>query len=47
VLSLYLQTVQHRSALAAGVAMLPLFLPLTVLAPLAGRQQHRPPGPAG
>ena len=27
VLTLYLQTVQHRSALAAGVAMHPLFLP--------------------
>jgi MFS transporter, DHA2 family, methylenomycin A resistance protein len=35
VLTLYLQTVQHRSALAAGVAVLPLLLPLTVLAPLA------------
>lgn len=33
----YLQTVQHHSALAAGVALLPLFLPLTVLAPFAGR----------
>jgi MFS transporter, DHA2 family, methylenomycin A resistance protein len=41
VLTLYLQTVQHRSALAAGVAMLPLFLPLTVLAPLAGRLTAR------
>jgi DHA2 family methylenomycin A resistance protein-like MFS transporter len=36
-LTLYLQTVQHRSALAAGVAVLPLFLPLTVLAPVSGR----------
>lgn len=33
----YLQTVQHHSALAAGVALLPLFLPLTFLAPLVGR----------
>jgi len=33
----YLQTVQHHSALAAGVFLLPLFLPLTVLAPLTGR----------
>jgi MFS transporter, DHA2 family, methylenomycin A resistance protein len=41
VLTLYLQTVQHRSALAAGVAVLPLFLPLTVLAPLAGRLTAR------
>jgi MFS transporter, DHA2 family, methylenomycin A resistance protein len=41
VLTLYLQTVQHRSALAGGVAMLPLFLPLTVLAPLAGRLTAR------
>lgn len=37
VLTLYLQQVQGRSALAAGVAMLPLFAPLGVLAPLAGR----------
>lgn len=40
-LTLFLQTVQHRSALAAGVAVLPLFLPLTVLAPLAGRLTAR------
>jgi DHA2 family methylenomycin A resistance protein-like MFS transporter len=33
----YLQTVQHHSALAAGVSLLPLFLPLTVVAPLTGR----------
>jgi len=37
----YLQTVQHHSALAAGVALLPLFLPLTVLAPLTGRVAGR------
>ena len=36
-----LQTVQHRSALAAGVAMLPLFAPLCVLAPAAGRLTAR------
>jgi DHA2 family methylenomycin A resistance protein-like MFS transporter len=51
VLTLYLQTVQHRSALAAGVAVLPLFLPLTVLTPLAGRLTARvgpkPPMAAG
>lgn len=40
-LTLFLQTLQHRSALAAGVAMLPPFLPLTVLAPLAGRVTAR------
>lgn len=32
---------QHRSALAAGVAVLPLFLPLSVLAPVAGRLTAR------
>jgi MFS family permease len=36
-LTLFLQTVQQRSAPAAGGAVLPLFLPLVVLAPLAGR----------
>lgn len=40
-LTLYLQTVQHRSALDAGVAVLPLFLPLTVLAPVSGRVTAR------
>jgi DHA2 family methylenomycin A resistance protein-like MFS transporter len=40
-LTLYLQTVQHRTALAAGVALLPLFAPLAVLAPLAGRATAR------
>lgn len=35
-LTLFLQTVQDRSALDAGLAVLPLFLPLTVLAPHAG-----------
>ncbi len=33
----YLQTVRHASAPAAGLALLPLFLPLTLLAPYAGR----------
>jgi DHA2 family methylenomycin A resistance protein-like MFS transporter len=37
----YLQTVRHDDALAAGLALLPLFLPLTVLAPLAGRLTAR------
>jgi MFS transporter, DHA2 family, methylenomycin A resistance protein len=37
VLTLYLQAVQGRSALEAGVAVIPLFLPLTVIAPLSGR----------
>ncbi|HET6166113.1 MAG TPA: MFS transporter [Marmoricola sp.] len=35
-LTLYLQGTQDRSALAAGVAMLPLFLPLMLLAPVGG-----------
>jgi DHA2 family methylenomycin A resistance protein-like MFS transporter len=37
----YLQTVRHDSALAAGLALLPLFLPLAVLAPFAGRLTGR------
>jgi DHA2 family methylenomycin A resistance protein-like MFS transporter len=40
-LTLYLQTVQHRSALLAGVALLPLFVPLALLAPSAGRVAAR------
>ncbi|WP_344778379.1 MFS transporter [Nocardioides panacisoli] len=40
-ITLYLQTVQQRSPLGAGVALLPLFLPLTVLAPYAGRLASR------
>jgi DHA2 family methylenomycin A resistance protein-like MFS transporter len=47
----YLQTVRHDSALAAGIALLPLFLPLTLLAPAAGRAVARfgarPPMVAG
>ena len=35
--TLYLRSVRGNSALAAGLAMLPLFAPLTVLAPYAGR----------
>jgi DHA2 family methylenomycin A resistance protein-like MFS transporter len=47
VVTLYLQSVQDRSALAAGLALLPLFLPLTVLAPVAGRlTARRGPAPA-
>ncbi len=41
VVTYYLQTVQHRSAPAAGVALLPLFVPLAVLAPVAGRLTAR------
>jgi DHA2 family methylenomycin A resistance protein-like MFS transporter len=37
----YLQTVQDRSAFAAGLALLPLFLPLMLLIPLAGRLTGR------
>jgi DHA2 family methylenomycin A resistance protein-like MFS transporter len=36
-LTLYLQSIKHHTALIAGVDVLPLFLPLTVLAPIAGR----------
>jgi MFS transporter, DHA2 family, methylenomycin A resistance protein len=41
VLTLYLQDVRHDSALTAGLALLPLFIPLSVLAPLAGRLTSR------
>lgn len=37
VLTLYLQDVLHHSALVAGLALLPLFLPLSVIAPVGGR----------
>jgi len=40
-LTAYLQTIQDRSALEAGVALLPLFVPLVVLAPLSGRLTGR------
>jgi DHA2 family methylenomycin A resistance protein-like MFS transporter len=41
VLTLFLQSVQGRSALAAGLALVPLFAPLAVLAPLTGRLTSR------
>ncbi|HEY2868696.1 MAG TPA: MFS transporter, partial [Gaiellales bacterium] len=41
VLTLFLQSVQGRSALLAGLALVPLFLPLAVLAPPAGRLVSR------
>lgn len=51
VLTSYLQVVQGRSAIATGAAMLPLFLPLPLIAPLAGRwtsrRGPRPPMLAG
>ncbi len=40
-LTLFLQGLQHRTALSAGLAVLPLFLPVTVLAPIAGRLTAR------
>jgi DHA2 family methylenomycin A resistance protein-like MFS transporter len=41
VLTLYLQEVRGLSPLAAGVRLLPLFLPLALIAPLAGRFSAR------
>ena len=41
VLTLYLQDVQDRSAIAAGAALVPLFAPLAVIAPLGGRLVSR------
>ncbi|MET7485299.1 MFS transporter [Streptomyces sp. NPDC005538] len=41
VLMLYLQSVQQRSALVAGLAVLPLFAPLAVIAPFGGRITSR------
>jgi DHA2 family methylenomycin A resistance protein-like MFS transporter len=41
VLTLYLQTVQHHSAFAAGTMLLPLFAPLAALAPVTGRLAGR------
>jgi len=41
VLTLFLQSVQHRSALDAGLSLVPLFAPLALLAPLAGRLTSR------
>jgi DHA2 family methylenomycin A resistance protein-like MFS transporter len=37
VLTLYLQTVQGRSAMTAGAALVPLFAPLAALSPVTGR----------
>ena len=51
VTTLYLQTVQHRTAFVAGAMLLPLFVPLAALAPvtgrLTGRFGPRPPMIAG
>jgi DHA2 family methylenomycin A resistance protein-like MFS transporter len=41
VTTLYLQIVQHRDAMTAGGALLPLFVPLAALAPIAGRLTAR------
>ena len=41
VLTLFLQSVQHHSALSAGLEMIPLFAPLAIIAPLAGRLTSR------
>ena len=41
VLMLFLQSVQDRSALLAGAAVIPLFAPLAVIAPLGGRITSR------
>ncbi|MEU6549417.1 MFS transporter [Streptomyces sp. NPDC046915] len=41
VLTLFLQSVQHRSAFLAGLALVPLFTPLAVLAPVGGRITSR------
>ena len=41
VVTLYLQSVQDRTPLAAGLGMAPLFVPLALLAPLAGRLTGR------
>lgn len=37
ILTLYLQDVRHRSPLDAGLELLPLFVPLSLIAPLGGR----------
>jgi DHA2 family methylenomycin A resistance protein-like MFS transporter len=41
VLTLFLQVVQHRTPLEAGLAVIPLFLPVSVLAPVSGRLTGR------
>ncbi|HZO79971.1 MAG TPA: MFS transporter [Solirubrobacteraceae bacterium] len=40
-LTLYLQAVRHHTPLVAGVELLPLFLPLSLIAPLGGRLTGR------
>ena len=51
VLTLYLQDLRHHDALIAGAMLLPLFVPLAVMAPLTGRivarSGPRPPMLAG
>jgi MFS transporter, DHA2 family, methylenomycin A resistance protein len=37
VVTLYLQDVRHDGALTAGIVLLPLFAPLSILAPVGGR----------
>ena len=41
VLTLFLQSVQHHSPLIAGLSIVPLFAPLAVIAPFAGRLTSR------
>ncbi|WP_371571053.1 hypothetical protein [Streptomyces canus] len=41
VLMLFLQSVQHRPALLAGLTVVPLFAPLAVMAPVGGRITSR------
>jgi DHA2 family methylenomycin A resistance protein-like MFS transporter len=41
VLTLYLQVVQDRTPLQAGLAVIPLFLPVAALAPVSGRLTGR------
>jgi MFS transporter, DHA2 family, methylenomycin A resistance protein len=41
VLTLFLQSVQRHSPLAAGLDVIPLFLPLAIVAPFAGRLTSR------
>jgi MFS transporter, DHA2 family, methylenomycin A resistance protein len=47
VLTLFLQVVQHRTPLEAGLAVIPLFAPVAALAPMSGRLTGRfgPRGP--
>jgi len=41
VLTLFLQSIQRHSPLTAGLAVIPLFAPLAVISPLAGRLNSR------